>query len=208
MPLNPSKLADEIKAGAGHGDKDTSVVNLQFATAITSFLQTGVVSFLPGTVMGTAPPSGGPLINGSANGGVIVLIPATFMPFLALAFGPPTPQVLGMANGMAAHFITGMVSFSSGQIVGACSNTPTTPGVLVGTGSGGKISGLSGDGLSKAWALGVGQTSASPELKKMSDAIVKHVMDNATVTLSVVSGVCSAGGGPIVAGAGTGGIIL
>jgi hypothetical protein len=208
MPLNPSKLADEIKAAAGQGDKDTTVVNLQFATAIVSFLQTGVVSFLPGTITGTAPPSGGPLIAGEGSGGMIVLVPAAFMPFLALAFGPPTPQVLGMANGMAAHFLTGTVSFTAGQITGACANTPTTPGPLVGVGAGGKIGGLSGSGMAKLWAAGIGQTSASPELQKMSDAIVKHVMDNATVSLAVVSGLCSAGGGPITLGAGTGGTIL
>jgi hypothetical protein len=58
-------------------------------------------------------------------------------------------------------------------------------------------------------ASSMGKPGTTPELEAMCQAIVDHIMDNAEVEYltGAITGTCSAGGGPIAAGAGVGGTI-
>jgi hypothetical protein len=207
MTLNASTLADNIKNALGFSAYSTSAQNSGLASAIVAHLMTGVVTFLPGTVTGVAAPSPGPLSNGAASGGTILLVPSALEAALVAVFGTSTPQILGMADAISIHFMTGMVSFATGNITGVCTNTPLSPGTFTGVGANGTISGLSGSTLATQMATGISQAAPTPQLTAMCNAIVSHVQGNAVVTLPLVVGVTSAGGGPLAAGAATGGLI-
>ena len=208
MPLNDTALASGMKDALGFSAKPTSAQNADFAGSIVKHLMTGIVSFLPGTITGTAPPSGGPLTNGAGSGGKIIHIPPGLAALLAAALGAATPEISGMANAISNHIVAaGLVSFKTGSITGACANTPTSPGPLVGAGANGAIEGLSGPAMAALMASGMGKGAPSPELSKMCDAICNHIMKNAVVTLPLVSGLCGPGGGPITLGAAAGGTI-
>jgi hypothetical protein len=183
------------------------------AADIVSHIQSGIVAFAPGTITGTAPPSGGPLSAGAASGGVITLIPSALTAAFISTFGNNTAEIAGFANAISTHIMSGTVSFSSGNITGTCTNTPPaptpSPGPLVGgAGSGGKIVGLTGNGLATLIAAGINQSYISPQVLQMSTEIVNHIMDNAEVTLPLVTATCPAGGGSITLGAAAGGTIL
>lgn len=208
MPLKDAALAVEIKDSLGFGALETSGKNSDFAGGIVKHIKTGIVAFAPGTITGNAPSSGGPLSNGAGKGGKIALIPAGLEGLLAAAFGAVTPEIKGMANAITTHIVTaGSVTFKSGSITGTCSNSSSSPGVLAGAGANGIIEGLNGAALAALMASGIKQGAPSPQLLKMCDAICKHIMTNAKVTLPVVTGVCAAGGGPITGGTAAGGTI-
>lgn len=209
MAMSGPTLATAIKGGLGFGAMANTAQLSGLAAAIVAHVQTGVVAFLPGTITGTAPPSGGPLIAGAGAGGTIVLVPTALESALVGVFGVSTPEILGMADAISLHVSTlGLVSFASGTITGACSNTPVAPGVLAGVGANGTISGLVAGTLATALAVGIGQPAPTSQLTNMATEIVNHIMNNAVVSLPVVTATCSAGGGPIIAGAAAGGIII
>lgn len=207
MAMNGATLATAIKGGLGFGALATSAKNLALANAIVAHAQSGVVSFAPGTIVGTAPPSGGPLIAGAGTGGTILLVPSALVSALVSAFGTSTSQIVGLANAISNHIATGLVVFAPGTIIGACSNTPVSPGVLAGSGAGGTITGLSGPVLATAITSGIGQGAPTSQVTNMATEIVNHIMSLGVVTLPVVTAVCSAGGGPIVGGTAAGGTI-
>lgn len=208
MGMSGSTLADAIKSGLGFGAYATSTKNLGLANAIVAHVQTAVVTFAPGTITGTAPPSGGGLIGGAGTNGVIVLVPAALESALVAVFGISTPEILGLADAISLHVSgLGKVTFSSGSITGVCTNTPVAPGTFTGTGSNGHVIGLSGSTLAAAITAGIGQTIPTSQLTNMATEIVNHIMNNAVVTLALATGACSAGGGPIAAGTGSGGTI-
>lgn len=204
-------LAVEMKDGLGFGAQATSSKNLQFAQAILTHLKTGIVVFAPGTVTGTAPPSGGPLTLGTAAGGLITaLVPVAFNTLLVAVFGTATTEIMALATSISGHFTsTGLVSFATGGITGVCSNTIVNPGVLVGAGANGKITVGPGAVLAASMASAMGKPAPTPQLIAMCSAITDHVNLNAVVTLPAasVSGVCASGGGPVTLGAAVGGII-
>lgn len=211
MAMVSTDLADKIKTGLGFSDP-TSDETKGLAKAIVDELKQASVSHAPGTVLGTAPPSGGPLILGSASGGLVVgMTPATLAAKMQSEMGKPSiaPDLLGMATAISTYFITGLVDFSPGSITGTCSNTPLNPGVLVGEGSTGRITGLVGSALATLMASSMGKPGATPELNAMCTEIVDYVMSNAEITYMTgsISATCSAGGGPIIAGTGVGGTI-
>jgi len=209
MAMNPTVLADAIKNGLGFGALPTSGKNTGMAADIVMHVQSGVVNFAPGTIVGTAPPSGGPLIAGAGTGGLITLVPTALASAFAITFGVMTPEIQALATAISSHVSTlGTVTFAPGTITGACSNTPVSPGVLAGAGAGGTIIGLVGAVLAADIASGIGQPGPTPELINMATEITDHIMNFAVVTLPLVTGVCSAGGGPIVAGTAAGGTIL
>ena len=209
--LVASDLADLMKDALGFGDFDTSDENLGFAEAIVEHLQTAVVNHLPGSILGIAPPSGGPLTNGEAVPvpGNILLVPADLVAGLSAKLGQSTPEIAGIAEAISEHFLTAGVQFETGDITGTCTNTPASPGALIGEGTGGKIVFLSGPILAAEMADGINQPSVSPELLELANAIVDYVGDNAEVSYATgtVTGTAPAGGGPIPDGAGTGGTI-
>lgn len=206
MPLNPNKLAGELKSALGQSAASPQIVGM--ASAIVAHCMTGIVSFLPATVNGTSPP-GGPLSGGEAKGGLIVLVPPALEAALIAVFGQPTPQISGMANSISAHIMTGLVEFQAGGITGVCGNTPVSPGPLVGQGADGKITGLDPGMLGKAISAFMGGT-VSPELEKMCKAVVEHVSKEGSVSFlpGTITGLCPPAGGPITLGAGVGGVIM
>jgi len=210
MAMDDKALAEEIKEAVGQAKEQTSEETEKMAEAVVEHIKTGIVSNVPTTVTGEAPPSGGPLLNGAATGGIILLTDADLVARFTIAFGLSTAEIIGMAKAISQHVALGLVEFATGSITGTCGNTATSGGPLVGEGTGGAITGLDGDALATLMATLMLKPGASEELKKMAKAIVDHVQDNAEVSYTTpsVTGTCSAGGGPIVAGAGAGGTIL
>lgn len=211
MAMDASKLADELKEAGGQKGS-TPDEQKGFAKAIIEEIQQlGLVNFLPGTVKGNAPPSGGPLAGGNASGGVIV---GPQGPTLAarmaagMGKGPPTPQVVGFATAITTHLLTAQVEFSSG-VTGSCTNTGApSPGPLLGEASKGKIKGMQGKAMADLAGPALGGP-ATPSLIKQCQAIVDHIQKNAEVSFltGTIIGTCPSGGGPILLGAGTGGKI-
>jgi len=209
MALNANQMAEDMKIALGFVTEPTSEENKNMAADIIAHLQTGVVSHAPGTVTGIAPPSGGPLINGAASNGIIVLVPADLVARFVATFKISTPEIIGMATAISTHLITGLVSFSTGSITGICSNTAVNPGTLIGEGVGGTINGLDGAAMASLMANLMGKPGTTPELESMTGAIVSHIQNNAEVTYLTgsVTGTASAGGGPIIAGTAVSGSI-
>lgn len=208
MPLNPDKLTKETQAALGASGFPTSAKNILFATAIVTHLKTGVVSFLPGTITGVAPPAGGPISNGAGSGGKILLVPSALEGLLIAAFGVATPEISKFAKALSGYVMSaGLVVFDVGTINGAATNTPVSPGSFTGTGAGGKITALQGPALAILLAAAIGKPPTSKPLLDLSTAICDHIKTNGVVALPTATGSVSAGGGPIIAGAGAGGII-
>jgi hypothetical protein len=208
MTMNVSTLADAIKNAIGHSDVATSSQTTGLATAIIDEVKAAVVTNAPGTVLGTAPSSGGALVDGEASNGVISGMTKESLAGLIkteVALESITPQLLGLANAIVVHVMIGKVSFAKGKVIGPCSNTTNSPGALTGLASDGKIAGISGDDMATLAATGLGESSVADTLKAMCNVIANHIMDNgvvAYVSQNVVA-TCSAGGGPISAGAAT-----
>lgn len=208
MAMSPSDLAKAIHDALGEdGDPSDEVKGM--AEAIIGEITTmGMVSFLPQTISGTCPP-GGPL---SAGAGQLGLLLGPSGPTLAVQMAAkmkkpgPTPQLIGMATGITTHLLTAQVSFSPGGISGTCANSPVSPGPFIGTGTGGKISGMAGDGMASLVAAGLGQ-SANDKVKKKCAAIVDFIQQNAEVmfAMGTVLGTAPPGGGPLIAGTAIGG---
>lgn len=210
MAMVPNDLADKIKNALGFGAQPTSKETKGMAQSIIDEMKAALVNNPPGTIVGVAPPSGGPLTAGAGTGGLITGMtpPSLAGRFVSNGVAPSqTPQILGMASAICTHFQTGLVVFAVGGITGSCTNTPTSPGALTGAGANGTIVGLAGPALAGLMSTSYG--SVSPQLLAMCTAIVTYVTANAKVAYASgsVTGVCSAGGGPIVAGTGVGGTI-
>jgi len=211
MAMDIDKLAKALHESQGlPGDPSKEMKGM--ADAIISEMKTmGIVSMLPGTVMGTATPEGGALKNGSAGPGLIL---GPSGPTLAaqmvskMGKGGSTPQMIGYAAGITTHVLTGKVMFAGGKITGVCGNSPASPGPVSGSGSKGKIVGLSAGGMAQLVVLGIGQTQVTDTVKKMCEAIVNHLQDDAEVSFMMggILGTAPSGGGPI-AGSGAGGKI-
>lgn len=211
MAMNPNALANEIKNALGFSDKPTTPQLIGEATAIIAWLATGTVVNAPGTVTGNAPPSGGPLSGGAASNGLIVgLTPSVLVGFMQTYMGFPsvTVELQAMAAAYATHIPSaGKVAFTS--VTGVCTNTPVAPGTFTGAGANGKISGLNGDVLVNIMAASMGHLPVSKPHQSKCVKVVEYIMQNATVTyvFGSLTGVCSAGGGPVIAGTGVGGLI-
>ena len=211
MTLNPQQMASDMASAIGQGAPTMQMIGE--ATAIISEIMTsGTVLNMVGTVMGTAPPSGGPLTLGSASQGTILgvagaSLAASFQS--NMGFPSITPQLLQLATGIATHILTGLVSFSPGMIMGVCSNTATSPGAFTGLAcTNGLISGLDGSVMANIIAPAFGGPPSKQLLDKCK-AICTDIMSMGIVTYppGAVMGVCSTGGGPIAAGSGVGGKI-
>ena len=212
MPLDASAIAQQIKVALNQATQPTSAETLGMAQAIVEEITTmGLVSFLPATVEGTAPPTGGPLLNGKASNGLIV---GPLGPHLAnlmkSKMNKPsiTAQLLSMGNAIANCIILGKVNFAENKVTGLCTNTPLNPGAFTGGATDGLISGLDSGKLADDLANPYG--GKSPEVIALASAITTYIMGNAAVSFAMplMTGTCSAGGGPLALGAGSGGTIL
>jgi hypothetical protein len=210
MPLVDAALALAIHNALAQPPPPTAQV-LGMAKSIVNELKVaGIVNIPPGMVVGVAPSSGGPLTNGAASNGIILgpnaaSLTGQFVANMGLAGA--SPQILAMANAICTHIMTGKVTFAPNKVTGACSNTPVSPGALTGAAVGGTIIGLSGSAMAQLMGSAFG--GVSPQLLAKCNAICTYIMANAQVSfiMGTIVGVCSAGGGPVAAGAGTGGTI-
>jgi hypothetical protein len=208
MPLDPDKLTKETQNALGASSFPTSTRNILFAKAIITHLKTGVVSFLPGGITGIAPSSGGPISDGAGSGGKILLVPSALEGLLIAAFGVATPEISKFAKALSGYIMSdGIVVFDTGTINGDATNTPVSPGSFTGTGAGGKITALQGPALAVLLATAIGKPPTSKPLLDLSTAICDHIKTNSIVALPTATGSVAAGGGPIIAGAGAGGMI-
>ena len=205
MPMVPAKLADEIASAIGADSVTPQILGV--ATAFVSAML--AATFSHPLVNGITAP-GAPLSAGAAIGGPIlgVVGPKIAADIAAGVGGPTTPQILALGNGFATTMLTSFVSFNTGGITGQCTNTPLSPGPLVGGGGAkGEIISFVGSALAAAWAPGFG--GMSPELQAKADAVADYFTKEATPQYppGTVNGVCPPGGGPLV-GLGVGGIFL
>lgn len=213
MALDPKALADKINSSLGATDKDnlpikTTAEMAIYASAVITTLKAGVVINAPGTITGSGSP-GGPFSGAGSNGMVTALIPSIWTGVLMSGFPTAPSPTLELEAQLSTAYIMGAakVSFASGNITGQCGATAESPGPLgAGAGTNGKISGLDGD----AWAtMLLPVTMGGPLAPKMYGIIAKYIMDNAVVTYppGTVVGNFPSGGGSIIAGAATGGLI-
>lgn len=207
-------LATLLKGSLGFSAFANTTQIVGVATSIIQEFAAAVVTNAPGTIVGIAPPSGGPLSAGAGTGGVITgMTGASLAARMVTNCGFPgtTPQLLGWAGAMTTHFMTGLVSFVPGTITGTCTNTGSpSPGPLVaGAGTNGLIAGYAGPTLAATMATGLLQPAPSPELTQFASDLVAYIMTNARATYAPgsITAVCPSGGGPITAGAGAGGTI-
>lgn len=210
----PSIMADFIRSSMSF-PLPVSTQLLGWSTAIINELQTfGKVNNASGTITGTVPPSGGPLVNGAGSNGLISMLQATRLASAVVSSaGYPftSTQVSQVCVEIVSHIQTlGTVSFATGNIQGVCTNSPITPGTLSGgTGVNGTISGLDGTILANAIHTSVGYPGmTSIKLIQFCTAIVSYIMANADVSYSLVTGTCSAGGGSLIVGSASNGTIL
>lgn len=210
MAMNATALATAIRDALGFSDKPVSSQSTGMAAAIVTYLSSSaIINFLPGTITGTAPPSGGPLQDGAGSDGVITgLVGADLASEMKTQMGLPsvTAQLTAEAGAICDEVMNGTVAFSTGSVTGVCGNTPTSPGPLTGQAAGGQISGISASAMADAMASAMGGP-ATPQLTAMCTAIATHIMGNAVVVVAMpnVTGTCSAGGGPVTLGAAAGG---
>jgi hypothetical protein len=198
----------QTTTGTGEPTKVSSQTQ-EYASGLIAALKAGTVSHAPGTITGVTAP-GAPLADGAGTNGMMVLTPAPMIAKTAVATHPMATANYAKENKAIVLYIMtfGRVVFEAGNIVGQCTSTPLSGGPLTaGAGTGGKITALSG---SAATAFVTAQLGYSgPDMIKHYTALVKYLMDKAEVTYTAgqVVGTCPPGGGPLGAGAGTGGKI-
>jgi hypothetical protein len=168
----------------------------------------------PGTITGTAPP-GGSLSNGLALpvGTMVPLVPATMTAEIVTSGQFPLADVQTITdenNAVIGIHFTGVAktSFESGSITGTCTATAISPGILAaGEGADGKIELCDGAVLAALVTSTIGYTG--PDMIPFYTALCDYVKNNAEITYASgkVTGTFSAGGGPLVAGAGLDGEI-
>lgn len=213
MAMTGSGMADAIRSAMGFPTPVSSQLTGWGDGVVQHIQAAGLVSNITGTITGVTAP-GSPLSAGAGAGGLIAGLSGSAMATLVCSnsggsYPSPTSQLSAFCTQITLHIMTsGIVTFASGDITGTCTNTPLSPGPLAGgMGANGKISGLSGSTLAALVAPAIGQSSVSAPLTSFCTAVCAYIMANATVSYSLVTGVCPTGGGPLAAGAAAGGMI-
>lgn len=210
----PSAMADAIRSAMGFPLPVSAELTGWATGVIGEITGFGKVNNAAGTITGTCAP-GSPLSSGAGAGGLISALSGSRMA-TAVEGDAGYPSVSSELTAFCAQIVlhiqtAGIVSFTSGGITGTCTDTPLSPGPLVGgAGSGGKISGLSGSVLAAAIHGAVGYPgSVSAQLTNFCTAIVNYIQSNAEVSYAsgTVTGVCPTGGGSLSGGAGANGTI-
>lgn len=209
--LVPVDLATAIRTGMVFPTPNSTQLVGWSSGVITHLTSAGIVNFLPGTITGSTTP-GGSLSSGAGSGGIVSGLSGSVMaPLVAAGAGyPGVSSILQIyCNQIATHVMTGLVTFDPGDVTGSCTSTPLSPGPLVaGAASNGKLNGLSGSTLANLIHSAVGYPgSVSLRLTEFCTALCNYLMANASVTFltGTVTGTCPPGGGPLIAGAASGG---
>lgn len=209
MALNSTDMAQRIHDDMGFpGSVSSQLVG--WASAVIDELTSGSVANASGTITGTCPAAGGSLTSGAGTGGVITgLDGPTLATAIASNAGYPstTSELTQFSDAIVAHLMTGTASFSSGNVTGTCTNTPSSAGILTnGLGLNGTIVGLSGSALASTIHSAVYSAFAGPSAKliEFCTAFTDFIMDNAEIDYASgnVTGACPAGGGALSAGTG------
>ena len=174
------------------------------ANGICKALKAGTFAHA-GTITAIGAP-GSPVTLGTGLLGVLVLSPAAMITeVLQSAVGP---HATAEATAFIAYLATGTIMFPPGKITGNCTATPVSPGILAaGAGSGGRIIGINAAGAVAAMlAAGI---PMGPESIPHYNAAITYILANLEGSYSSgsVTGTFAAGGGPLAAGTGIGGII-
>lgn len=214
MAMVGADLGEAIRSEMGFPLPVSSQL-LGWGDALVSYLQTGIVTHVAGSVMGTAPSGGGALINGTATNGIISgLTGAAFASAVSGSAGYPgiSGELQSYCNEIVDHIQTfGLVEFAPGTITGTCTNSSSSAGGLAnGAGSGGLITNLDGTALASAIHSSVGYPGGvSGPLTLFCNALMNYIMANAEVSYAsgTVTAICPSGGGSITNGAGANGII-
>ena len=185
----------------------TSRESQAYASGIVAALKAGSVANASGTITGTTAP-GSPLVAGSGTGGVLTIDPGPMLEKTLNGFDPVGP-LLSIENKAVIEYIaTGLATFAPGTVTGTCTSSNDNPGPLAaGAASGGTITGITGSGCLAA-VLGATGT-LGPGAPSHYNALIDYITNNAEISYSSgsVTGTCPAGGGPLAAGAASGGVI-
>jgi len=217
MAMTGSDLAEAIRSEMGFS-LPVSGALVCWGDGVVDEIQNGLVNNSAGTITGDCPPGGGALSNGAGNSGVVSNIDATAMASAIRTCNTEytfiSTELQEFCEEIRDHIQTsGIVIFASGDITGTCGNTIISPGILSsGKGINGKITNLEGNTLAtnihnRVYPSLTGPTSL---LIDFCTALINYVEGNAEVLYASgsVEGDCPAGGGALLNGKGTNGIIL
>lgn len=201
MALNATALSSVIASGLGIS---TTAFTDAYARGIIASIE--AATFAHAVVTGVAPSSGGALTVGTAIGGIISISPSQMEAITDLQF-PLSPQINPENAAICSYIGTGLVSFTSGKIIGTCTNTSLSSGILAsGAGVNGTILGLNGTSALAAVtsALGTVGYLGLP----FYNALINYINSNAVCAYASgsVTAAISAGGGAVT-GIGIGGKI-
>lgn len=218
MPLIESELANflyqSLRYTTDRGNKETPTTAYMqtYARGYCTMLRAGLFSHAPGTVTGVGIP-GGPLSQGAATQGLLVLDYNMMLNITAAGFPPQSRVLLGLEHTAVANYVmlAGRVNFDPGNIHGTCTATSVSPGVLGGGfGANGKIISLDGDAC--AQMVQSVSTLSGPDRPKFYKTLMDYTMQNASASYlpGSVTGTFSKGSGslPLSSGAGVGGVVI
>jgi len=140
MAMIPSVLATELRDGIGFTGPESQQL-LGWSSGVIKGIRMGLVSNAPGTVVGVCP-AGGALSAGAATAGLISgITPTAMAAFIQADAAYPftSYQLVAHCTAISQHVMSGTVVFSTGDITGVCTNTPTSPGAVIAGGIMGKI---------------------------------------------------------------------
>lgn len=204
------KLHDALSQKTDGKGNPTPISNQtkNYASGFIAAVKAAKFSNLPGTITGVTA-SGGPLSAGMGTGGLMVILPAPMIAKAAVGVPPQAVPNISKENAAIIQYVgTGLITFSTGNITGSCTSTPSSPGILEdGAGANGTIIGLTGPGAVAVVSQALG--SAGPNMLAHYNALINYLLQNAVCTYAAESvvGIAPAGGGPLAAGAGTNGTI-
>lgn len=212
MTLDASELATKILNDSlgSPTDKDgkpipATTAMQEYAAGFIAAIKAGTFSNLPGTIVGVTA-AGGPLSAGAGLGGILVATPAPWIAKTANGFSPVGPDLAKEHAAVITYVMTNFITFAPGKITGTTTNTPVAPGILNnGAGTDGKF--LTVNGAACMAAVIAAGVASGPMMVKHYTVLMSYLMEKgvgAYASGSVV-GIAPAGGGPLTAGAGTGG---
>jgi hypothetical protein len=202
MALSASTLATQLASALGIDETDYTTA---YAEGLIASLT--AATFAHALVTGGAPSSGGSLISGAASGGILTISSSPMEAITSSQFST-SPQITTENQALITYIGTATVVFSAGNIIGSCTNTPTSPGALAaGAGTNGTLTGITGAGAYSA--VQAAWPQIGPLGSDFYDALINYILANAVCSYAPgsVTAVCPAGGGAITGGVGVGGII-